>query len=113
MKHIFISYSRKNSEYTHRLRDALTSRNLPVWIDEHIPVGAVWPQEIHKAIGDSFAVIVLMTPDSMQSRWVQKEVLWAGQKEILTMPLLVEDCDFFGLHDIQYVDVRHGGLPPE
>lgn len=42
MSHIFISYSHKDSDYAHRLAEALEAYLLDVWIDDRIDYGAAW-----------------------------------------------------------------------
>lgn len=113
MKHVFVSYSRKDIEYATQLVSAIRANQIPVWIDSHIQPGETWPKEIHDAISNSFAVVVVMTPNSAESEWVQKEILWASRKKIIAIPLLLKECEFFGLHDIQYADVTNGKMPPD
>ena len=46
MAHIFISYSHQDSDYAHRLADALINRELSVWMDDEIDYGEQWPNVI-------------------------------------------------------------------
>lgn len=77
MAHIFISYSHKDNNYVRALREQLQARHMPVWINQRIRVGDAWAQAIVKAIRDSHAVIVIVivSPESVQSTWVQREIL--------------------------------------
>ena len=72
MSHIFISYSHKDSEYAHRLAGSLEARGIEPWIDERIDYGTRWPKVIQAHLDSCGAFIVVMTPRSYESDWVQK-----------------------------------------
>lgn len=113
MSHIFISYSHKDSEYAHKLADALKEAGFEVWIDGRIDYGTAWPRVIQENLDTSGAFIVVMTPRSYDSDWVQNELNRAKRKRIPIFPLLLEgDEPWLSVEALQYVDVRSGTLPP-
>ncbi|PJF40648.1 MAG: hypothetical protein CUN54_04565, partial [Phototrophicales bacterium] len=78
MSHIFISYSTKNKEYAYRLAEALKTRGYNIWIDnEKLGGGDDWWKMIVTALQKSAAFIVIMTPQSHDSHYVQTEVTLA------------------------------------
>jgi hypothetical protein len=114
MTHIFISYSHKDSDYAHRLARALEKRSLSVWIDDRIDYGMQWPHVIEQYLDSCNALIVIMTPRSKQSEWVQNELNRAKRKGKPIFPLLLEgDEPWLSVEATQYVDVTDGNLPPD
>jgi hypothetical protein len=80
MSHIFISYSHKDTGYAHKLADRLQDKGFVVWIDERLDYGSQWPHEIQKQLDSCFAFIVIMSPRSFASDWVQSELQRAKRK---------------------------------
>ncbi len=112
MGHIFISYSHKDSDYAHALVESLQSKNLPVWVDARLDYGSQWPQEIQKYLDACDAFILIMSPRSFASDWVQSELQRAKRKGKPIFPLLLEgDEPWLSVESIQYYDVRQGQLP--
>lgn len=112
MSHIFISYSHTDRAYAHQLAEALTARGFAVWYDDRIDYGEDWWREIDQAINDCVAVIVLMSPDAQDSRWVQREIALAEDRDKRLFPLLLAGENWSLFVRTQYVDVREGTLPP-
>ncbi len=90
MTHVFISYSRRDSVYMRQLTEQLLSRGFNVWMDESVDYGEDWWRAISRAIREASAVIVIMTPESDKSRWVQREITLADELGKPTFPLLLE-----------------------
>ena len=113
MSHIFISYSHKDSEYAHKLADSLQERGLAAWIDDRIDYGTRWPRVIQEHVDTCSAFIVIMTPNSYESEWVQNELTRAKRKHKSIFPLLLEGSEpWLSVEATQYCDVRTGELPP-
>jgi tetratricopeptide (TPR) repeat protein/cellulose biosynthesis protein BcsQ len=112
-KHVYISYSRKEQSYARSLAEVLRGRGFNVWIDDSINLGDRWWQMITQAIRDCAAFIVIMTPDSMESEWVEREVLMAQRESKPIFPLLLRGQGFPLLITMQYVDVTGGHMPPQ
>lgn len=110
-QHLFISYSRRDSEYAAVLREHLAQSGFTIWIDKEIEHGEQWFNQIHDAIKTSAAFMVVMTPESEASEWVQKEILLAKRYKKPIFPLLRDGMEFAILIDIQFADVRDGSLP--
>lgn len=112
MGQIFISYNRSDTEYAHQLADALQKRGFNVWIDARLDYGTQWPQEIQKQLDACDAFIVIMTPRSFESEWVQSELQRAKRKLKPIFPLLLEgDEPWLSVESTQFYDVRGARLP--
>jgi adenylate cyclase len=109
---VFISYSRKDSQYARMIVEHLKQRGIDVWMDDRIEYGSKWTTEIEKALNESPAVIVIMSPNSKESEWVQNEVAYAQDRKKKIFPLLVEGEIWLSLAATQSTDVRGGKLPP-
>ena len=50
---IFISYSKKDSDFAHKLADDLEAAGFEVWIDRSLQVGEDWEHMIGKRLEDA------------------------------------------------------------
>ncbi len=113
MSHIFISYSKKNKEYTDKLVAYLENAGFNVWYDGRIDYGTTWERVIFKAIDECDAFLVVMTPESWESDWVLRECHHAEKRHKPPFPLLLAGEEFPRYGTTQFVDVRGGKLPPQ
>ncbi len=91
MADIFISYSSKDREKAQQLTELLGSAGLSVWIDQAgLEVSNSWSKEIVAAINDCKAFLVLLSPNSLESHNVIKEVSLASEKRKKILPLELE-----------------------
>jgi formylglycine-generating enzyme required for sulfatase activity len=113
MSYVFISYSKKDRSYARKLADALLNQGFDVWFDAKIDYGENWERAIFKAIDGCGAFVVIMSPDSYESVWVQRECHHAEKRQKPPFPLLLDGEEFprYGL--TQYVNVSGQMLPPD
>lgn len=90
---IFISYSKKDSEITTRLANDLREKKFKVWFDTAIGGGEQWRDAIETTLKAAEEVIVVLSPNSIDSDWVQYEgtVAYTLGKRII--PILVADLE--------------------
>src|SRR5579871_5628315 len=101
MPDIFISYSSKDREQAELLTELLASAGLSVWIDQSgIDVATSWSGEIVDAIEGCKAFLVLLSPNSIESVNVVKEVALAAEKRKKILPLDLEPVALN--RDLQY-----------
>jgi hypothetical protein len=94
MAPVFISYSRKDKEFVDSLGAELTRRGIPVWIDrESIPGDANWQAELSKGIDDCRAVIVVLSPHIVDSKYVAKELSLAEKYKRKVIPIQIQEWD--------------------
>jgi predicted nucleotide-binding protein len=105
---VFISYSHKDIEFVKNLATDLQTIRLDVWWDiSGIRGGNSWIRSIQDALDKSKYCIVVITPDSMISPWVEKEYTYAMNNNKIVIPLFLRDCKLpFSFSNTQYVDFR-------
>jgi tetratricopeptide (TPR) repeat protein len=82
LHHIFISHSSHDDEFVKGLREALESHGLTVWVDSRsLRGGSHLAPEIDEAIKAARQVIVVLSPGTVNSLWVRKEIQKALEAE--------------------------------
>ena len=72
----FISYIRKDLAFVVCLAKDLKVAGLEVWYDlSGLEIGAHWGMEIQTAIQQSHYFIIVLSPNSIASEWVEKEFI--------------------------------------
>jgi len=74
---IFISYAHKDSERVFPIIKQMHEAGFRIWYDEGIDPGSEWPEEIAKHINGASAVLLFVSPQSMDSHNVRREVTFA------------------------------------
>jgi TolB-like protein len=91
MSDIFISYSSKDRDQAELLTELLASAGLSVWIDQSgIEAATSWSEEIVNALDGCKAFIVMLSPNSIESKNVVREVALAFEKNKKILPLDLE-----------------------
>ena len=75
---VFLSYSGADRDFARQLASQLSKRGYDVWdsSDQLFP-GDNWHLKIGEALQESKAMVVLLSPDSMKSQWVRREIEYA------------------------------------
>jgi hypothetical protein len=113
-KDIFISYSRRDQEFVARLAADLDAQVAGVWFDQSaIQAGENWHNEIMEGISDCKAFVLILSPASMESRYVREEVKKALDLGKTIFPILYRPAkwtdEFESLvKEIQTLDLRSG-----
>lgn len=109
MAQVFVSYSRKDLSFVEKLVADLKNAGQVVWCDiSSIGGGARWRIEIENAIRNSQNVVVVLSPDSIASEWVEREFLFASNLKRKIIPLMYRACDLpLNYLDLNYIDM-HG-----
>jgi hypothetical protein len=103
MAHIFISYSRKDIEPVDRLVNVLEANGYHIWIDRHadaIRGGDLWKRRVVDAIKRANAFVLALSPESVKSDQVRRELDIADETGILILPIWIKraalpaDIDF-------------------
>jgi predicted esterase len=75
MRTVFISYSNKDRDFAERLATDLRASGAGVWFDQwKIKVGHSITQKINDGIHDNDYLAVVLSPYSVASPWVKKEL---------------------------------------
>jgi hypothetical protein len=89
MADVFVSYSRRDSEFVGKLARSIEERGKDVWLDvEGIADGEVFPEAIKRAIEQSDAFVFLITPASVASSYCENEVDYARETAKRIVPVL-------------------------
>src|SRR5437870_5711857 len=103
---IFISYSRTDSDFVDRLEADLQARNFHTWVDRRkLEGGQNWHDELEKAIQDCQALLVVLTPEAVASKYVRQEYRYAQRLGKLVIPLEHKPVPLgpMDLNDIQWI----------
>lgn len=93
---VFLSYSGTDGEFAKRLAQDLRSRGINVWIaDENIQIGDSITGRIEEAVSASQWIVVLISENSLESSWLDKELDLALSEEkrrgrTLVLPVLYQ-----------------------
>lgn len=91
MADIFISYSRKDSDHALSLAEKLRADGIQVWIDQHGIIGAEkWATEIVEGIKGCSTFILLISPDSVASENVLRELSLANESRKRILPVEIQ-----------------------
>lgn len=111
MPSIFLSHSAKDKFFARNLAENLIKHGISVWIDEaELKIGDSLIQKIGSAIDNCDYVAVILSHNSIQSTWVQKELSLAMNRELsnkspTVLPILKDHCDIpYFLRDKIYAD---------
>jgi hypothetical protein len=105
MTKIFISYSRRDIDFVQRLAKDLQANGIEVWYDlSGLEVGTRWGKEIQNGIQQSQYFLAVLSPNSIESEWVEKEFFYANSLKLKIIPVLYRLCNlpvyFNNLHVI-------------
>jgi len=90
-KDLFISYSKKDSNFAFKLADDLISAGYKVWINRSLQVGEDWSKTNEANLAKASGVIVILSSNSITSNWVQHEVSIAYGLKKPIYPLLISE----------------------
>ena len=97
MTELFISYSRRNKEFTEEFIKSLAENNYPaerLWVDwNNIPPSSKWEDEIRKGIEAANAVIFILSPDWVISNECRKELQIAVEYNKRLFPIIHQNVD--------------------
>lgn len=111
---VFLSHSSQNADFATRLVEVIRRHAVPVWYSPTNITGAQqWHDEIGRALKRCDWFVVILSPASVESMWVKRELLYALQQqryERKIVPILHEGCEYeklsWVLDSSQFVDYR-------
>ena len=102
MASIFLSHNSKDKKFVRELANRLKNYGVKVWVDEaEIKIGDSLIKKIEQGIDEMEYIGVVLSPNSIDSEWVVKEVDMAMNMEIKgkrvkVLPLLYKQCNIPG-----------------
>lgn len=97
---IFLSHTSDDKPFVRRLKNDLERHGVTkVWLDEaEIQIGDSLIKKIEEGLKMTKYIGIVLSPRSIKSRWVEKELDLAmnreiGSGEVVVLPLVMEECD--------------------
>ncbi len=113
MWHVFLSYCEHDAVAMRYVYNSMSNSGIAVWAaPEELPKGSPnWRLRIVEAITQSMRLVVLISPDTNNSRWVLEEIAQAEESGIQIIPVIVRgeggQADIpMGLKQFQRYDIR-------
>jgi hypothetical protein len=88
----FVSYSRKDGPQIAPLLDEFVSAGVPIWYDAGIEAGAAWVQTLEERLERCTGVLLFVSPDAVNSRYVRSEVTFAYVLNKLFFPIVLREA---------------------
>jgi hypothetical protein len=106
--HVFVSYSRHDSDFVARLVALLEANGHDVWLDATDLRGSdEWRQSIVDAIRAADVVVLVISPRSMASNDVEREITVAAEEQRRILPVVLEHADLTGSIRYELAGVQH------
>ncbi len=104
---IFISHSHNDENVAQKVASWLRAYGLDVWeASNEILPGDNWAAKISQGLQESNAMVVLLTPESLKSTWVRRDIEYAlGSKRYRQrlIPVLVDPDQAIAETDIPWI----------
>jgi hypothetical protein len=111
MAHIFISYAHSDTDAVDRLTGRLSDASYDIWIDrEDIRAGDQWRRQIVEAVKACDVFIITLSPNSVRSDNVRRELDLAGRAQKTIIPLLIAEVEIPDEMDYQLVGLQRVNL---
>jgi hypothetical protein len=112
-REVFLSHSSKDRNFVVRLARVLKRHKIRYWYSAtHIAGAKQWHDEIGDALARCDWFLVVLTPDSVRSPWVKRELLFALNEYRYSeriIPVLRKPCEYsrlsWTLPEFQIVDL--------
>src|SRR5262249_3818196 len=102
MSSIFLSHNHADKPFVRRLAQDLQKAGIRVWLDEaEMMIGDSLIEKIRQGIDEMDYLGVVLSPNSVQSSWVKRELDVAmnqeiGGKRVKVLPLVIKECELPG-----------------
>ncbi len=91
---VFLSYSRKNSDFARKLNIALQEAGKTTWFDqESISTEVDFEKEIYKGIYGSDNFVFVISPDAVKSEYCAREVNYASEQNKRFISILCRETE--------------------
>ena len=117
MSSIFLSHNRRDKPFVRKLSERLQAHGIRTWVDEaEMRLGDSLVSKIETAIREFKYLGVVLSPNSVSSEWVRREVNVALTEEfhgsqVKVLPLLYQECEIPGFlvvrHSVDCTEIAH------
>ncbi len=110
MTQVFISYAEEDRVRMEKIRNSLRRESITVWTNKtDIQTGEAFDEAIKRGIEQADNLVLLLSPDSVNSTYCQRELDLAVSLNKRIIPLLVQETDPnqvpIALRELQYIDL--------
>src|SRR6266496_3529745 len=94
MSHVFVSYAHEDKVYLDKLLAWFHEKTFPeqeIWYDTHIEGGNNWRDEIAAALDEAYALVVIVTANSVKSVYCTYEWAYGLGQGMPILPLIFDD----------------------
>ena len=92
-KPVFISYSKRDADFVNKLESAMKKAGIETWVDsDRFTGGEEWMASLAGGLENSAAVVLVISPDAVKSKWVYKEISYAVRRGIQVIPIVCRDA---------------------
>ena len=94
MTQVFLAYSEQDERIKEKIRKTLMRSGMTIWTDKtDIRTGTTFSEAINQGIEGADNLVYLMSPDSLESEYCQRELAHAFANNKRIIPLLIEEMD--------------------
>ena len=91
---VFLSYSFKDKPWVSEFASALRDAGVKTWFDvSELAPGERWQDKVQEALRDSSTLIIILSPNSVESPWTFFELGAALADKKRIIPVVTEDVD--------------------
>ncbi len=113
MGHIFVSYKHEEAYFAELLKYKIKEANFNPWMDDQLRAGEDWRGEIDQAIKNSLALIVILTPEAIESKYITYEWAFALGANVKVIPVVFKRTPLHPrLEALQWLDFTNHVSPP-
>lgn len=103
----FISYSRLDTDYLEDVIDIMGNGDMRFWYDKGIPASCEFAEIIGEKIQNCSAFVLLISPNSMNSEFVRKELTFALNKKLKPICVFLKETELTPGFEIQISLYEH------
>jgi len=115
---VFLSYARADSDVVDQVAAGLNTAGIQIWLDKvNLAAGDDWMRAIEFELSAAEFFVFFISPFSVKSGWVMKEVQIALHRQVsgeggaVILPVLIQDAEVPPLlRNYQYIDLRDGNI---
>ena len=93
MAHVYLSYSRQDTSFVDLIEVDLNDQGHVVWRDSSkIRQGEDWAAAIAEALEDTYAMVIVLSNNALNSEWVLQEIESARDLDKSVVLTIIEEC---------------------
>lgn len=109
---LFASHSSKDRECVREFIRQFEGTEVSFWLDkDQIPLGGDLVSAMRAGVRSSDFFVLFLTPDSLSSGWVEKEIKWAKEQKLPTIAIRLAKTDIpEAIRKFRFIDAFESGF---